>query len=170
MLQNQRSTTEVAEDTEERANAKSLSGRARDLDLGRRRHPPRVDHQPQRQPLRLRALRRRDAVDRAEDAALLQRARDHIRVADIAFELELHQPIERDGHRRLTLHVDTVVADITRQHCGEPRRTPLVLPCESGGKGDGAALGAPLGRVRPIGRRIVGAAVLQGTPPRMWRC
>jgi len=136
------------------------------LDLRcRRRHPPRIDHEPQGQSLQLRAFWRRDAVDGAEHAAVLQRAGERIRGANVALELELHEPEQRDRHRRRTLHVYAEVADIAYLDCREARGAPLILPRQPGGEGDGAPLVASQVGVRALERRIV--SMLQKTPRMM---
>jgi len=73
--------------TEERR-WRALRGRPRGHRIDRR-HPRRVDHQPQRQTLRPRWRRRRHTIDGREHATGLPEGTGQITVVHVSFELEL---------------------------------------------------------------------------------
>ena len=124
------------------------------------RRPPRIDHQAERQALRLRSGRRRDAVNGAEHAPVLQRTGQVVAVAYVAFELELHEAIQGNRHRGLTLHVDAEVAHVARDDGSKPGRAALVFPGEACRQRDARALAGPLVRVETLRRGRIRPGVL----------
>src|SRR5919201_38864 len=72
----------------------------------------RIDHQPQRKTLRSGRRRRRHAVHGRQHAAMLERTGQRVRLANVAFELELHEAEQGDRDRRLALDVNAVLTDV----------------------------------------------------------
>ena len=90
------------------------------------RIPIRIDHEAQRQSLRLSGgLGWRDAVHGRQHAAMTKRER-HIGLRSIAFELKLHEPVQGNRHDRVTLDVDAEVADVPGHDTGKAGRAALV--------------------------------------------
>ena len=69
-----------------------------------------------------------------------------IRFADLAFELELNEAIERNRDGRLALDIDPVFAHVACDDGRETRGATLILPRQSRRERHRATLGGPLVR------------------------
>ena len=62
---------------------------------------------------------------------MTEHARNIARIADVAFELELHEAIKRQRHRGEAFDVHAAFTHIARHHTGKPRRPMLIFPREA---------------------------------------
>src|SRR5262245_50274159 len=102
---------------------------------------------------------------------MTKRCRKRFSVADLAFELELDESVQRDRYRRPALDVHPVLADVARQDAGEPCGAALVLPRETRRQRDGSALGCPLVlRIGALRRLRGGPDMVHGERLQVWLC
>src|SRR5438046_6557028 len=132
--------------------------------------PPRLDQQPQGEPVRRRVRFWRDAIYGRQHATLTQAPRDALGLTDVAFELQMHKAVQRDRHRPLALDVDPELTDVFRRHTYKSRRPVLIFPGETGRQRHRPAVGASLvhGLIGGF-HRLGGPDVLHGVSPDSWR-
>ena len=69
--------------------------------------------------------------------------RDQLAVADVRFELELHEAEEWNRHDRAAFHEDAALAHVAGHHADEPRGPALIFPRQAGWEVDALALDRP---------------------------
>src|SRR5262249_5516305 len=84
--------------------------------------------------------------------------RQRLAVTHVAFQLELHQAIERNRHKIRALDVDAELADVPGDDGGEARGAALVFPGQPRRQVDDAAL---RGASVSLARRFVGPHMLR---------